>query len=121
MTSALPHLVRIDSTDLRAARTSTPSRPIHGHTTYKTVEAFTAAGGKLSAGVWEATTGAFRSNMQGYVEFCHIVEGSCRVVDPDGTVHALTVGDTFVLPEGFTGHWEVDDKVKKVFFIGVTE
>lgn len=120
MSTPSHHLVRIDSTDLRHARTSTPSRPISGNTTYRTLDAFQSANGKLSAGVWEATAGAFRSQMTGYAEFCHIVEGSCRVVDPDGTVHSLQTGDTFVLPEGFCGHWEVDEHVKKVFFVAET-
>lgn len=78
-------LVRIETRDLRQATPGRPSRPIHGDTTYLTLESFSAQHGQLSSGVWEATAGAFRSHCAGYVEFCHIVEGSCRVVDPDGT------------------------------------
>jgi len=109
-------LVRIDSTDLTHARAGKPSRPLRGDTTYRTLQAFSGDAGRAQAGVWEATAGAFRSHIQGYIEFCHIVEGSCRVVDPDGTVHHLRAGDSMVLPDGFTGHWEVDERVKKVFF-----
>lgn len=115
-----PTLVRIETRDLRQATPGRPSRPIHGDTTYLTLESFSAQHGQLSSGVWEATAGAFRSNCAGYVEFCHIVEGSCRVVDPDGTRHNFAAGDSFVLPEGFAGHWEVDERVKKVFFIART-
>ena len=113
-------LVRIETRDLRQATPGRPSRPIHGDTTYLTLESFSAQHGQLSSGVWEATAGAFRSHCAGYVEFCHIVEGSCRVVDPDGTRHSFAAGDSFVLPEGFAGHWEVDERVKKVFFIART-
>jgi uncharacterized protein len=115
-----PKLVHIETRDLSHARAGQPSRPISGATTYKTLESFQAMGGKLSSGVWEATAGAFRSNCAGYVEFCHIVAGSCRVVDTDGSVHHLNTGDSFVRPEGFAGHWEVDESVKKVFFIAET-
>ena len=118
--TALPRLVRIETQDLTGAKPGTPSRPISGNTRYRTLESFAVMDGKLSSGVWEATAGAFRSNCAGYVEFCHIVEGSCRVVDPDGTPHSFAAGDSFVLPEGFAGHWEVDERVKKVFFIAVT-
>lgn len=114
------HLVRIETQDLRHAKPGKPSRPLHGHTTYQTLESFSALAGALSSGVWEATAGAFRSHCAGYTEFCHIVDGSCRVVDPDGTVHHLATGDSFVLPDGFNGHWEVDERVKKVFFIAQT-
>lgn len=114
------HLVRIETQDLTHAQHGKPSRPISGNTRYQTLESFSAAHGQLSSGVWQASAGAFRSHCAGYVEFCHILEGSCRVVDVDGTVHHLTVGDSFVLPEGFAGHWEVDAHVKKVFFIAQT-
>lgn len=114
-------LVRIETQDLSHATPGRPSRPISGNTTYQTLESFSAQHGQLSSGVWEATAGAFRSNCAGYVEFCHILEGSCRVVDPGGTVHHFAAGDSFVLPEGFTGHWEVDERVKKVFFIATSQ
>lgn len=106
--------------DLSQARAGQPSRPIAGSTTYRTLEQFSAQGGRVSSGVWEATAGSFRSHIAGYIEFCHIVEGSCRLVDPDGTVHHFGVGDSFVLPEGFQGHWEVDERVKKVYVVTQT-
>src|SRR5690606_16083052 len=81
MTSSQATLVRIETQDLSKAKLGKPSRPISGHTTYKTLESFSAMGGQLPSGVWEASAGAFRSHCAGYVEFCHIVEGSCRVVD----------------------------------------
>ena len=62
---------------------------------------------------FQSSAGTFRSNIVGYIEFCYIVEGACRLVDPDGTVHAFGVGDHFIMPEGWTGHWEVDEFVKK--------
>ena len=55
--------------DLSQARTSRPSRPIAGDTTYRTLEQFSTPGGRASAGVWEATAGAFRAHLQGCVEF----------------------------------------------------
>ena len=69
------------------------------------------------AGVWESTAGSFQANTTGYVEFGHIVEGAARLVDPDGTVHELVPGSSFVMPEGYTGRWEVDQFVKKIYFI----
>lgn len=116
----VPTLVRITTDDLTHATPGQPSRPLYGNTRYLTLESFSAQHGQLSSGVWEATAGAFRSHCAGYVEFCHILEGSCRVVDPDGQSHSFGAGDSFVLPEGFAGHWEVDERVKKVFFIART-
>lgn len=94
-----------------------PSRPVSGDTEFRITTAFVAPRGGAEAGVWESTAGVFRSDTTGYIEFGHIVEGEARIVDPDGTVHALKAGDPFVMPEGFKGHWEVDHFVKKVFFV----
>lgn len=94
-----------------------PSRPISGETVYQTMNVFEGQEGKLSSGTWHATAGSFRSHVVGYVEFCFIVEGDCRLIDPDGTVHRFGVGDHFIIPDGWTGHWEVDEQVKKVYVI----
>ncbi|MDH5858287.1 DUF861 domain-containing protein [Lampropedia aestuarii] len=94
-----------------------PSRPIQGETQYQTMQVFEGLDGKVSSGTWQATAGSFRSNVVGYVEFCYIVQGSCRLVDPDGTVHAFSVGQHFIIPDGWTGHWEVDEQVTKVYVI----
>lgn len=62
-------------------------------------------GGEIrSAGTWESTAGKFRADTTGYIEFGYTLEGDCRVVDPDGTAHALQAGDPFVMPEGYKGH-----------------
>lgn len=111
-----PHIVQWNSQAMADPVLGRPRRPMAGDTITRTSTAFHTPDDTVSAGTWEATAGQFRSDTTGYIEFCHIVEGSCRVVDPDGTVHPLTVGDSFVMPEGYKGHWEVDERVKKVFF-----
>lgn len=118
MTPSEPKLIRWQTAELIDPVQGAPRRPISGDTVTQTMNVFEA--GPASAGVWQATAGHFRSDTTGYIEFCHIVEGSCRVVDPDGTVHALKVGDPFVFPEGYKGHWEVDEFVKKVYFVVLT-
>ncbi|THU05345.1 DUF861 domain-containing protein [Lampropedia puyangensis] len=94
-----------------------PSRPISGQTQYQTMNVFEGLNGKVNSGTWQATAGKFASHVVGYIEFCYIVEGACRLVDPNGTVHHFTVGDHFIIPDGWTGHWEVDECVKKVYVI----
>jgi len=120
MTETSPKLVRISTGPLVDPEIKKPSRPIEGDTTYRVKTMFEGDSGNASAGIWESTAGKFRSDTTGYIEFGHILEGSCRIVDPDGTVHHLNVGDPFVLPEGYKGHWEVDTFVKKVWFITET-
>ncbi|VEF44712.1 cupin domain-containing protein [Bordetella bronchiseptica] len=110
-------LVRIDTGPMINPVAGKPSRPIAGDASFRTVTAFEGGQGKVESGVWESTSGSFQSNTTGYIEYCHIIEGEARLVDPDGTVHAVKAGDAFIMPEGYTGHWEVDRHVKKIYFV----
>lgn len=116
MTNPEPKIVQWHSSVMHNPTIGAPRRPLSGNAVTRTAVEFQTPGDTVSAGTWEVTAGTFRSDTTGYIEFCHIVEGSCRVVDTDGTVHHLKAGDSFVMPEGFKGHWEVDERVKKVFF-----
>jgi uncharacterized cupin superfamily protein len=115
-----PKLVRISTGPMVNPTVGKPRRPMEGDTVHRTVTGFEGNQGRASSGIWESTAGKFRSDTTGYIEFGYILEGSCRIVDPDGTVHPLNVGDAFVMPEGFKGHWEVDEYAKKVWFISET-
>jgi len=113
-------LVRFSAGPMTDPVVGKPSRPMEGATVFRTMTCFEGNGGRASSGIWESTAGKFRSDTTGYIEFCYILEGSCRVVDPDGTVHSLKAGDPFVMPEGYKGHWEVDEFVKKIWFVTLT-
>lgn len=119
MESTTKKLCNWQSMSRPAAVVGKPARPISGNTETQTTELFEAQTGRVSGGIWQATAGVFRSDTTGYIEFCHITEGACRVVDPDGTVHVLKAGDSFVMPEGYKGQWEVDDFVRKCYFVSV--
>lgn len=113
-------LVRFDTGPLVNPTASEPKRPLGGSPKFQGVSMFEGHEGKVRGGVWESTSGSFQANTTGYIEFGQIVEGACRVVDPDGTVHELVAGDPFVMPENYEGRWEVDQFVKKAYFIVVT-
>lgn len=113
-------LVRFD-TALAQPEIGKPRRPISGETVFKTMSGYDSPGGEVTSGIWESSAGTFRSDTTGYIEFGYILEGAARVVDPDGTVHELNVGDPFVMPEGYKGHWEVDSRVKKVYVISIVQ
>ncbi len=113
-------LVRINAGSLVNPVAGKPKRPISGDAAFLSVSAFEGNGGRAQAGVWQTTSGTFQANTTGYIEFGYIVEGECRLVDPDGLVHVLNVGDAFVMPDGYTGRWEVDTFVKKIYFISLT-
>lgn len=120
MTDKQSKLVRFSTGPLTNPDIGKPRRPLEGNTEFRSLTGFEGNAGRATSGIWESSAGKFRSDTTGYIEFGYILEGECRIVDPDGTVHTLKVGDPFVMPEGYKGHWEVDAFVKKVWFITLT-
>lgn len=72
--------------------------------------------GAASAGVWEATPGAWRVTYRRW-EFCHILSGRGRLEDADGRVREIAPGDAFVLEPGFDGVWTVAETMTKHYVI----
>lgn len=67
-------------------------------------------------GIWECTKGKFKAKMNGYTEFCHILEGEAHVTNlANGEVHTVRAGDSFVMEEGFDTEWDVPKFIKKCF------
>ena len=121
MTDTHSKLVRFSAGPMTTPEIGKPRRQMEGETVFRIITGFEGDNGRATSGIWESTAGKFRSDTTGYIEFGYILEGECRIVDPDGTVNELKVGDPFVMPEGYKGHWEVDHFVKKVWFITLTK
>jgi uncharacterized cupin superfamily protein len=45
----------------------------------------------------------------------HILRGSARITDTSGSVRLLTAGSVCVLPVGWSGRWDIDETVRKVY------
>lgn len=79
---------------------------------YRTV--FEAAGAEV--GLWECSEGAWRV-AYGEDEICHLLSGRVRVTSDDGATFAFDAGESFVIPRGFHGVWEVFEPVRKLYVI----
>lgn len=75
---------------------------------------FTDATGQFAAGIWEGRPGtwkvAFTEN-----EFCHLLDGVVVVRDEAGGERTFRAGDSFVMPAGFAGTWEVVETARKLY------
>jgi len=80
-------------------------------------------GGHFFAGVWAATRGRWRVHYSEH-EFCHLLSG--RVVISAGSAsgsaaqdarYEFAAGDSFVIPAGFEGIWEVLEDCRKLYAI----
>ncbi|MBN9091758.1 MAG: cupin domain-containing protein [Pigmentiphaga sp.] len=82
------------------------ARVIEGAPRHTTRSYFESADGSFSAGTWECTPGKWRA-LTGKDELCYIVKGHLRLISDTGQSRTFKTGDTFVIPDGFIGFWEV--------------
>ena len=93
-----------------------PDRVLHGDPHHTSTLLFQDAAGAVIAGTWTSTPGTWRA-FSDRDEFCTIVSGHVRLVHDDGSSRSFKAGDAFLIPNGFSGCWEVVETTTKHFVI----
>ena len=75
-----------------------------------------SADGRLHVGEWASGVGAWRVHYTEY-ELCHLLEGAVRLSADGGAGKVYRAGDSFVIPSGFQGIWEVIEPCRKIYAI----
>ena len=75
-----------------------------------------SADGRFHVGEWASGPGVWRVNYTEY-ELCHMLAGVVRLTDEAGTARLYRAGDSFVIPSGFRGTWEVVEACRKLYAI----
>ncbi len=71
----------------------------------------------VDIGVWECTPGVWPSSKVGVGELMVFTAGRGVIVGADGTRHEIRPGIAVYLPDGWSGYWEVEETVRKVYAI----
>lgn len=72
--------------------------------------------GKFLAGIWASEVGKWRVQYTDE-EYCRMLEGESVIADAAGRSTTVKGGESFVVPRGFVGTWEVVVPSRKVFVI----
>lgn len=72
--------------------------------------------GQFFAGVWASEVGKWKIRYT-EEEYCLILEGESVITDEQGVAVTVRAGDSFVIPRGFVGSWEVLVPTRKNFVI----
>ena len=101
-----------------AAQLSQPARErlLSGDPRVATWNHYAEESGQFFAGIWSATPGAWRVEYSEH-EFCHLLAGRVRITDREGERYEFGVGDSFVIPAGFAGTWEVLEECRKLYAV----
>lgn len=70
----------------------------------------------LYCGIWQATPGKWRISYDEW-EYCRILEGRSVITEEGGAAITVGPGDSFVIPPGFVGTWEVVETTRKDYVI----
>ena len=77
---------------------------------------YTSAAGNFIAGIWRSEPGKWHISYT-EEEFCHMLEGLSIVTETGGSPVTVRAGESFVIPSGFVGTWEVVEATTKRFVI----
>ena len=92
------------------------ARVVSGSPRQVVANGYSDPGNAFHCGVWEADVGSWRVSYAEH-EFCHFLSGRIRLSGDDGSEITVQAGDSFVIPAGFSGLWEVMEPARKLYAI----
>ena len=113
--SILPASINQAEADLFGSLEDTGPRVGADSGTPRTANRTLLDAGPLQCGVWECTPGGWAITNRPNTEVVHILVGSARIIDADGTVHRLVPGTVHVFPLAWSGRWDIDETIRKVY------
>lgn len=115
MSSLVSLIQNIDGAGKPTLRKPCEHLTISGDPEFRTWINDLSFGGKVRTGIWEATPGQFRNDMDGIYEYCFILSGMVEISEDDGETRIYRAGDSFVMKPGFRGTWNTIETVRKMF------
>jgi len=112
----MPEILSFRPLPTPAASAPDPRRVVAGDPHQQLWNVLSSADGRFHVGEWASGVGAWRVQYSEY-ELCHLLAGVIRISSEEGGTREYRAGDTFVIPAGFQGTWEVLEACRKVYAI----
>lgn len=91
-------------------------RLVAGQPLQAVANACSSADDAFHCGIWEGDAGAWRVRYTEH-ELCHMLAGRVRITGEDGAAREYAAGESFVIPAGFSGVWEVLEPARKLYAV----
>lgn len=111
-----PTLKKLDATVEPQHYPLAPDKLVAGDPQQTVWMHYTDPSGRFMVGVWRSEPGTWRVTYT-EEEYCHMLEGRSIVTDAAGRAVTVSAGESFVVPRGFVGTWEVVETTTKRFVI----
>jgi uncharacterized cupin superfamily protein len=82
---------------------------------YKTVNAYESKDKKFLVALWESGPGVLQTDSYPNDEYVLVLEGRLAITNKSGKKDEFKAGDSFVIPKGWAGTWDMKTKFKKQF------
>lgn len=93
-----------------------PDRVVEGDPHHTTTSHFVSDDHTVLAGTWTSTPGKWHA-FTDRDEFCYILSGHVQLISDDGEIQDFRGGDAFLIPNGFSGFWNVIETTTKHYVI----
>jgi uncharacterized cupin superfamily protein len=82
---------------------------------FKTAIQHDGTGNEFVVGLWASEPGVLQTDSYPHDEYCLVLEGTLVVTNRSGTKDEFKPGDSFVIPKGWAGTWDMKTKFKKQY------
>ncbi len=70
--------------------------------------------GEFIAFVWRGDDGTLLMDNHPFDQFVQVLNGVAILTEKDGSPQEFNIGDSFIVPKGFTGAWEIRDEYREL-------
>lgn len=105
-----------DSTAPAEAYFLAPEKLIFGNPQQTLWQHYTDPTQKFFSGIWQSEPGKWHIAYS-EEEYCQILDGVSVLTDAQGLAVTVSAGESFVIPRGFVGTWEVLQTTRKIYVI----
>lgn len=77
--------------------------------------AFQTTDKQYSVRLWESAPGVLQTDGYPFDEYCLVLEGQLEITNPSGQRESFGPGDSFVIPKGWRGTWNMKTHFKKQY------
>jgi uncharacterized cupin superfamily protein len=112
-----PQVIQLDTLDAPGVDSVVPeAKRIAGNPRQTVWMHYTDPSNQFFVGIWRSEPGKWAISYT-EEEFCHMLDGVSVITSATGEAVTVRAGDSFVMPRGFVGTWEVVEPTTKRFVV----
>ena len=113
-------IVRVDRKETPTERAQYPSEMVVKDNStfdgsYMHKSEYKSADRKFTVALWESGPGILKTDAYPHDEYCLVLGGHLTITNRNGSREEFGPGDTFVIPKGWAGTWNMTTRFKKQY------